>query len=346
MNYTILKKLPLLEQIIANYPLSFRGQQKIKKDRSEIKNILAGKDPRLLIIVGPCSAWPKEAVLDYAEKLLALNEKVKHALKIVMRVYIQKPRTIKGWMGPTYQPNPFGAPNVLEGIQYARDMMIKIVEMGLPIADEALFTQNFKGFLELLSWVAIGARSAENPEHRIFASLIDCPVGMKNPTHGSLAISINSITSAQAKHITFFEGNEIETHGNPYAHLVLRGSYCEPNYSIPHLLEVKKYMNQHAIDNQAVIIDASHDNCLMDGKKAYHQQGDIIFKILKNLKNHSDLQKLVKGFMIESFIKEGNQSMHAENINLEGLSITDPCLGWEDTEKLLISLSQLQISLQ
>ncbi len=339
MNYTILKKLPSLQEMISDYPLSHTAHEKIEKDRQEIKNILEGKDPRLLIIVGPCSAWPKDAVLEYAEKLLTVNEKVTHALKLVMRVYIQKPRTIKGWMGPSYQPNPFGAPCILEGIRYTREMMVKIVEMGLPIADEALFTHNFRGFLELLSWVAIGARSAEDQEHRIFASFIDCPVGIKNPTHGSLAISVNSIVASQAKHVTFFENDEIETHGNPYAHLVLRGSYYEPNYSISHLSEVKKYMDKHTIKNEAIIIDASHDNCLVNGKKAYQMQGEIIFNILDELKKYPDLKKLMKGFMIESFIKEGNQSMNADFVDLGGLSITDPCLGWDETEKLLFSLA-------
>lgn len=340
MNYTVLKKLPTLQEMIADYPLSDKFRQQIQRDRQEIKNILNGNDKRLLMIVGPCSAWPKHAVLEYAEKLLALNEEVKHALKLVMRVYIQKPRTIKGWMGPSYQPNPFGPPNVLEGIRYTREMMVKIVEMGLPIADEALFTHNYSGFLELLSWVAIGARSAEDQEHRIFASILDCPVGVKNPTHGSLSISVNSIVAAQAKHVTFFEGDEIETHGNPYAHLVLRGSYYEPNYSISHLSEVKKYMDKHTIQNKAIIIDASHDNCLMNGKKAYQMQGEIIFNILEEVKKYPELCQIMKGFMLESFIKEGNQPMNADIVDLGGLSITDPCLGWNDTQKFLIALTK------
>src|ERR1700678_3125614 len=180
MNYTRIKKLPPVEEIIQLYPLSDAAHEKIMHDRREIKNILEGQDNRLLMIVGPCSAWPKDAVFEYAKRLVEVNEKVKHSLKIVMRMYIQKPRTTKGWTGPVNQPDPFSHPDIEAGVKYTRDMMVKVIEMGLPIADEALFTHNAKGFLELLTWVAIGARSTEDQEHRIFASAIDCAVGMKN----------------------------------------------------------------------------------------------------------------------------------------------------------------------
>jgi 3-deoxy-7-phosphoheptulonate synthase len=304
---------------------------------------LEGKDHRLLIVVGPCSAWPKEAVLQYAKKLATFNEEVKHALKLVMRVYIQKPRTTKGWTGPVNQPDPFGLPDIETGIKYTRDMMVKVVEMGLPIADEALFTHNFKGFLELLSYVAIGARSAEDQEHRIFASSVDCPVGMKNPTHGSLAVSVNSIVAAQSPHVAVFDGYEVQTYGNTHAHLVLRGSNLAPNYSNAHLEEVKMHMEKHNIKNPAVMIDVSHDNCVVNGKKNHTLQGKTIFEVLDNVQKNPALKKLVKGFMIESFIKEGNQIVDRElphNIDLDGLSITDPCLSWEQTKELLISLAK------
>ncbi|HEX4044291.1 MAG TPA: 3-deoxy-7-phosphoheptulonate synthase [Gammaproteobacteria bacterium] len=342
MNYTLIKKLPPVEDIIQAMPLSAAGHHKVMKDREEIKNILSGKDQRLLMIVGPCSAWPKEAVLIYAEKLLALNKKVEHALKIVMRVYIQKPRTTKGWTGPVNQPNPFAYPDIEDGIRYTRDMMIKVIEMGLPIADEALFTHNARGFLKLLSWVAIGARSAEDQEHRIFASAIDCPVGMKNPTHGSLTVGVNSIVAAQYPHIAIFDGYEVQTHGNEHAHLVLRGSQEASNYSIAHLQEVKRHMDAHQIKNPAVMIDVSHDNCLVNGKKDYRLQPKIILEVINNLQQHPELKKLVKGFMVESFLKEGQQK--ADNIaqvDLNGLSITDPCLSWEQTEEMLLNLARL-----
>ncbi len=343
MNYMLIKKLPPIEEIIQMFPLSEAGYKKIMQDRKEISQILEGKDHRLLIVVGPCSAWPKEAVLQYAKKLATLNEEVKHVLKLVMRVYIQKPRTTKGWTGPVNQPDPFGFPDIETGIKYTRDMMVKVVEMGLPIADEALFTHNFKGFLELLSYVAIGARSAEDQEHRIFASSIDCPVGMKNPTHGSLAVSVNSIVAAQSAHVAVFDGYEVQTYGNPHAHLVLRGGNLAPNYSNAHLDEVKMHMKKHNIKNPAMMIDASHDNCLVNGKKDHRRQGKIIFDVLDNLESDAALKKLVKGFMIESFMKEGNQIVDQalpHNIDLDGLSITDPCLSWEQTKELLISLAK------
>jgi 3-deoxy-7-phosphoheptulonate synthase len=206
MSYTIIKKLPLPEEIIQSIPLSMQGYRKIERDREAVKKILQNKDDRLLVIVGPCSAWPNEAVIEFARRLKEIDAKVNRALKLIMRVYIQKPRTTKGWTGPVNQPDPFNPPNIALGIEYTRNMMVQVIEMGLPIADEALFTHNAKGFLELLSWVAIGARSTEDQEHRIFASAIDCAVGLKNPTHGSLLVGVNSVIAAQHPHVAVFDG--------------------------------------------------------------------------------------------------------------------------------------------
>lgn len=343
MNYAIIKKLPPVDDIIQTIPLSNAGYQQIAHHTEEVKAIIEGTDPRLLMIVGPCSAWPKEAVLVYAKKLLALNARLKHALKIVMRVYIQKPRTTKGWTGPINQPDPLAYPDIEAGIRYTRDMMVKIIDMGLPIADEALFTHNARGFIELLSWVAIGARSAEDQEHRIFASAIDCAVGLKNPTCGSLEVGVNSVMAAQYPHVAVFDGYEVQTNGNPHAHLVLRGSSQDgPNYSIEHLEEVKRQMDKHQIKNPAVIIDASHDNCMINGKKDPSQQPQIVLSVIESLASRPDLKKLVKGFMIESFLKEGMQKIDGKNhlqIDMDGLSITDPCLNWEKTEALLLDLA-------
>jgi 3-deoxy-7-phosphoheptulonate synthase len=343
MNFTIIKKLPPIDEIIQAFPLSSSDRKQIMQGRQEVNAILEGKDKRILLIVGPCSAWPSEAVLEYAQRLARLNKKVNHALKLVMRVYIQKPRTTKGWTGPVNQPDPFSAPDIEAGIKYTRNMMVNVIKMGLPIADEALFTHNANVFQELLSWVAIGARSSEDQEHRIFASAIDSAVGLKNPTHGSLAIGVNSVIAAQHSHVAVFDGNEVQTQGNHHAHLVLRGSYHGPNYSVDSLEEVKRHMEQHQIKNPSVIIDASHDNCVVDGKKNHHLQPNIILEILSNLRSRPDLRPLVKGFMIESFLKEGNQcveSGHPEAIDLGGLSITDPCLSWENTEAFLLKLAE------
>jgi 3-deoxy-7-phosphoheptulonate synthase len=347
MSYTVIKKLSPIENAIAAFPLSLDAEERIAQDRLEIKAILDGTDKRLLIIVGPCSAWPKEAVLEYAKRLVELNKKVKQALKLVMRVYIQKPRTTKGWLGPINQPDLFSDPDIETGIRYTREMMVKVIEMGLPIADEALFTHNAKGFLELLSWVAIGARSSENQEHRIFASSLDCAVGMKNPTHGSLKVAVNSIVAAQYPHVAVFDNHEVQTHGNSYAHLVLRGSNYAPNYSVAHLEEIQQRMEVHAIQNPSIIIDVSHDNCLVNGKKDHRLQPKIVLEVIEALKNRPDLKSLVKGFMIESFIKEGNQSVDLkkpENMDLGGVSITDPCLNFEETENLLLQLAETHLS--
>jgi 3-deoxy-7-phosphoheptulonate synthase len=341
MSYTTIKKLPTSDEIIQEIPLSEKGYQQVKQDIKEVRDILEGRDPRLLMIIGPCSAWPKPAVVEYAQKLVKLKEKLQHHLKIIMRVYIQKPRTTKGWTGPVNQPDPFNPPDIEAGIKYTREMMVKVIEMGLPIADEALFTHNAKGFQELLSWVAIGARTAEGQEHRIFASSLDCPVGMKNPTHGSLSVAINSVIAAQHPHVAVFDGYEVQTHGNLHAHLVLRGSNQLPNYSVEHLTEVQKLMAKNKVINPAVVIDASHDNCLINGKKDHRLQPEIVLEVIESLKNKPELKKLVKGFMIESFLLEGNQKIEdasPSQINMNGLSITDPCLGWEHTEEMLLKI--------
>lgn len=341
MNYNILKKLPDFTEIKNYAPLKISTKEKIAKHRYEVKNILTGQDNRILLIIGPCSAWPEEAVIKYADKLLALEEKVNKKIKIIMRVYIQKPRTTKGWIGPIIQADPFKKPDLLTGLKYSRKMMIDVVDKGLAIADEALSTHNADLFLELLSWVAIGARSSEDQEHRMFASAIECAVGLKNPTHGSLKISVNSIVAAQHQHFTHFDGYEVETKGNPFAHLVLRGNNNGPNFSNENLNEVKNFMNDQNIQNPAVIIDTSHDNCLLNGKKNYNLQINNIFEVLNNIKEQPELKKLVKGFMVESFLKDGNQILDLNkpnNLDLTGLSITDPCIGWEKTEDLILKL--------
>ena len=258
-----------------------------------------------------------------------------------MRVYIQKPRTTKGWTGPVNQPHPLEAPDIEAGARYCRKMMVDVIEMGLPIADEALFTHNARGFLEMLSWVAIGARSTEDQEHRIFASAIDCPVGMKNPTSGMVEIGVNSIVAAQYPHTAVFDGHQGETSGNPYAHLILRGGASGPNYHIEHILEAKRAMEKHQVTNPSIIIDASHDNCRIAGEKTLERQIQVVHEVMSNLRDFPELKHIVKGFMIESFLKPGNQKLDPNNpdaVDLGGLSITDPCLGWEQTEKLLMEL--------
>src|SRR3989344_6130245 len=343
MNLTTIKKLPTFEDLIQRLPMSEKGFEQIAKDGEEVKNILSGKDDRLLVIIGPCSAWPKEAVLEYAKRLKALEAKVRDNLKLVMRAYIQKPRTGKGWAGPINQPDLSLPPDVEKGMQYCREMMVKIVELGLPIADEALFTHGARGFLELLSYVAIGARSSEDQEHRVFASAIDCAVGMKNPISGSLLIVVNSVVAVQNPHIAVFSGAEVENHGNPHPHIVLRGGEKGPNYSPDIIKETYSKMLAQKIKNPAIVVDASHDNAKVNGVKDHKQQLAVVHEVMTAMKNEPAVRIAVKGFMIESFIKEGGQKINdkgAADIDLGGLSITDPCLGWADTERLLLEINE------
>ncbi|TXI93783.1 MAG: 3-deoxy-7-phosphoheptulonate synthase [Neisseriales bacterium] len=340
MAYQTIKKVPTSEEIISKIPLTENGYKNIERHKEEIEAILSGEDSRLLMIVGPCSAWPSEAVLDYANRLQQISEEVKDQIKIIMRVYIQKPRTVKGWTGPINQPDPLAEPDIEAGIWYCRKLMTQVVELGLPIADECLFTHNARGFQELLSWVAIGARSTEDQEHRIFASSLDCPVGMKNPTHGSLKIAVNSIVAAQHSHYAVFDGYEVKTAGNKYAHLVLRGSNDKPNYSVEHIDEVAGHFAKGGVVNPAIIVDVSHDNCLINGVKDHNAQAIIVKNVIDSLGDKPELKKLVKGFMLESFIKEGRQNAESgDPIDLGGLSITDPCLSWDTTKDLLLSVA-------
>jgi 3-deoxy-7-phosphoheptulonate synthase len=344
MNFEIIKKLIPMEEVIQSIPLSQTNHEFIRKSRENVKNILIGNDRRLLMIIGPCSAWPKEAVIEYAKKLSVLNKKVENALMLVMRVYTQKPRTKLGWTGPILQPDPLRKPDIEMGIKYTREMMVKVTELGLPIADELLFTHYASGLQGILSWAAIGARSSEDQEHRVFASALDCAVGLKNPTHGSLSVAVNSVFVAQQAHVAAIDGYEVQTAGNPYAHLVLRGSNQGPNYSVKHLEEANSQMNLHQLYNPSIIIDVSHGNCLIADKKDHTNQAKIIFEIQDFLKTRPNLKKLVKGFMVESFLKGGSQSLeNGSTLDHGGLSITDPCLSWEQTEELILKLAAAQI---
>src|SRR3989338_8480953 len=267
MSYKIIKKMPSIDKFISTHPISEKALVSVKKNIEEVQDILSGRDDRLLFIVGPCSAWPKDAVLEYAKRLKMLSDSIEKKVKVMMRVYIQKPRTVRGWLGPVNQPDPFAPADISKGIAYCREMMVKVIEMGLPIADEALFTHNSKGFAELLAWIAIGARSVEDQEHRIFASGADCPVGMKNGTSGSIDVAVNAFVAAQHKHVAVMDGYQVETGGKPYAHLVLRGGESGPNYHQEHVHMARKMLEKHRVKNPAIIIDASHDNCKLDDVK-------------------------------------------------------------------------------
>lgn len=346
MSFTVVKKMPSIEEIIARHPLSETGAKRVLQDRKEIEAILSGEDDRLLLIVGPCSAWPSEAVITYAQRLKKLSDEVSGRVKVVMRVYIQKPRTIRGWLGPVNQSNPFEVADIATGATYCRDMMVQVIELGLPIADEALFTHNAKGFAELLSWMAIGARSVEDQEHRIFASRSDCPVGMKNATSGAIEVAINGIIAAQHPHHMVFDGHQVETHGNPYAHLVLRGGFRGSNFDPEHVRKAGLLLSKHKVKNPSILIDASHDNCKVNGTKVPARQAEVVKESLAFMKSDPEYRRLVKGFMVESFLKESSQKLESltpETIDREGLSITDPCLGWDATEKLIREVAATHI---
>ncbi len=344
-----MKTLTPIEDVIAEFPLSSTGESQVQKDREEIKQILSGEDKRLLLILGPCSAWPYESMLDYAQKLKELSEEVKDSMKLLIRVYTQKPRTITGWMGPANQPDPFAPADIDAGTKYARKLMVELVEMGLALADEAVFVQNNKGFVELLSWIAVGARSTENLAHRIFASAIKVPVGMKNPTSGSIEIGVNGVQAAQHPHTTVQDNQQIETPGNPFAHLVLRGGTSGPNFHLNHLLEAKLRLDEAKLKHPAIIVDASHDNSRTNVGKDPNLQGKVIEEVMQNLKQHPELQENIRGFMLESFLKTGTQNLAdltSESIDKTGLSITDPCLGWEETEALVKKTADLYKALK
>lgn len=341
MGYNIEKVVPSQELVKDKMPLPINLKEIVNQDRREIANIIEGKDKRKLLVIGPCSAWPNTAVLNYAKELKELSNKYCDKIKIILRVYTQKPRTVLGWTGPQNQPNPFSISDIEQGIYYCREMMLNILELGLPIADEALFTHNEGYFDDLLSWVAIGARSSEDQEHRIYASMLNNPVGIKNPTCGTLDIACNSVLAAQHTHVFLLNGKQIRTLGNPHAHLVLRGSNGESNIFIENLLKIDDIFKKKQILNPSVLIDCSHDNSIepSSGKKDPLAQPKVLMRVLKNMSEHSRLKTLIKGFMVESFILEGKQNLKdfnsIEEINLNGLSITDACISLEQTKKLL-----------
>jgi 3-deoxy-7-phosphoheptulonate synthase len=321
--------LPSHEEILRVFPLSSELADKVQKDREEIQDILTGKDARKLIIVGPCSAWPIESVLEYAKKLQTLSEALSDKFKIVMRVYIQKPRTGLGWTGPLSQPNPFENHNIDQGIRLCRQMMLDILAIGLPIADEMVFPRKESYFRDLLSWVAVGARSTQNPEHRIVASGLDLPVGFKNATSGEIETGIHSVQVAQHPQVFALAGQQLQTSGNPFAHLVLRGGAQGSNCDENSLRRAETLLSSQKIQNPAIIVDVSHGNS---------QNGNTQIQVLQEVFASIDQHPMVKGAMIESFLKSGKQAPETLESVEQGVSMTDSCLGWEETERMLKDL--------
>lgn len=329
-------RLPEPEILKMEIPMSEKAKE-IKKQRDEeIRKIFTGEDDRFILIIGPCSADNEDSVVEYCHRLAEINEKVKDRLLIIPRVYTNKPRTTgDGYKGMLHQPDPNAEPDLLEGIKAIRKMHLRVLEeTGLSTADEMLYPENRSFLDDVLSYEAVGARSVENQQHRLVASGIDIPVGMKNPTCGDLSVMMNSVTAAQHPHRFIYRGYDVQTTGNPLAHVILRGGVDKygkniPNYHYEDLKEVYDLYQKAGLKNPAVIVDTNHSN----SSKKYKEQIRIAMDVMHNRKYHPEIRDMVKGLMIESYIKEGRQDI-CENYEL-GKSITDPCLGWEDTEALI-----------
>ena len=340
MSFTSIRTIPSPEEIISMTPLD-EHLKKVKAERDkEIKEIFSGKSNKLVVIIGPCSADDEDSVCDYVNRLAKVNEKVKDKLFIVPRIYTNKPRTTgEGYKGMLHQPDPEKSPNMLEGLISIRKMFIRAIkETHLTPADEMLYPSNHPYCDDLLTYVAVGARSVENQQHRLTASGVDVPVGMKNPTSGDLSVMFNSITAAHCKHDFLYRSNEVKTSGNPYAHAIMRGSVNKrginiPNYHYEDLMRVLEMYKQHDFPNPAVIVDANHSN----SNKQFAEQTRIIQEILHSREYNPELKQLVKGVMIESYIEEGCQKIDE---HIYGKSITDPCLGWYATERLLYYMAE------
>ena len=335
MSFTLVNELPSPAEILEQFPLPEKlAVLKAERDE-EIKKVITGQSNKFLVIIGPCSADNEEAVCDYANRLAKVQEKTKERLLIVPRVYTNKPRTTgEGYMGMLHQPDPEKKPDMLQGILAIRHMHMKVFrETGMSTADEMLYPDNLQYLSDIMSYIAVGARSVENQYHRLVASGCDVPVGMKNPTSGDISVMLNSVVAAQLPHDFIFRGDEVSCPGNPLTHTILRGAVnkhgqCIPNYHYEDLMSLTEEYIERNLKFPCIICDANHSN---SGKKFY-EQPRIVAEILHNRTQNKDLHNVVKGVMVESYIEEGNCKI---GDHIYGKSITDACLGWKDTEKLI-----------
>ena len=342
MSFTFNQKLPVPKEIKAQYPVSEKlAAIKAGKDK-ELIDVISGASDKFLVIIGPCSADNEEAVCDYIGRLKKVQEEVADKLILVPRIYTNKPRTTgEGYKGMLHQPDPEKAPDLLNGLIAIRKMHMHALEtFEMPIADEMLYPENYWYLADVLSYVAIGARSVENQQHRLVSSGIHVPTGMKNPTSGDFSVMLNSVIAAQHSHNFLFRGWDVTTTGNPYAHTILRGAVnkygqSKPNYHYEDLIRLFEMYSQLGLKNPACIIDANHSN---SGKK-FKEQIRIVKEVMHNRKHSADIRSLVKGVMIESYIVEGNQKIGGAN-HVYGQSITDPCLGWEDSRQLIYEIAE------
>ena len=341
MGFEFVTKLPTPAQIRGQYPISEKIRQLKQQRDQEIQDVLTGKCKKFLAIIGPCSADNEDAVCDYVSRLRKVQDKIADKVLIIPRVYTGKPRTTgEGYKGMLHQPDPEKKPDMLTGILAIRKMHMRVIEeCEFTCADEMLYPENYRYLSDLLSYVAVGARSVEDQQHRLTASGMDVPVGMKNPTSGDLGVMLNSVVAAQAGHNFIYRGWEVKTTGNPLAHTILRGAVNKHGDSIPNYhyedlqLLLEKY-SKKSLKNPAAIIDVNHSN----SNKQYEQQIRISKEVLHSRKVNPDLHELIKGLMIESYIVSGNQKIGGDHIY--GKSITDPCLGWEESEELLYTIAE------
>ena len=342
MGFTFVKNLPTPEEIKEQFPVTPElAQLKAARD-AEIKKVFTGESDKFLVIVGPCSADNEDSVCDYVSRLSKVNEQVKDKLILIPRVYTNKPRTTgEGYKGMVHQPDPEKKPDMLAGIIAIRKMHMRVMEeSGLTAADEMLYPENWSYLSDILSYVAIGARSVENQQHRLTVSGMDIPAGMKNPTSGDLSVMMNSVVAAQHGHDFIYRGWEVQTSGNPLAHTILRGAVNKhgqtiPNYHFEDLSLLHELYSQKNLQNPACVVDANHSN---SGKK-YLEQIRIVKEVLHSRQHSADIAKLVKGVMIESYIEGGSQKIGCGE-HVYGKSITDPCLGWTDTERLIYEIAE------
>lgn len=339
MNMIFERKLAIPQEVKQMYPASAEVQKAVNERLAELKDIFAGKSNKFVLIIGPCSADRDDSVLDYIGRLREIQEKVKDKIFIVPRIYTNKPRTTgDGYKGMLHQPDPDQKPDMFKGIVAIRELHMKAIqETGFACADEMLYPENSKYLDDLLGYIAIGARSVENQQHRLTASGIDVPVGMKNPTSGDISVMMNSITAAQHKHTFIFRGWEVHSNGNEYAHAILRGyvnkhGQSMPNYHYEDLVHLNEAYQKSGLLNPAVIVDTNHSN---SGKDPI-QQIRIAKEIVNNMRWNPEIASLVKGLMIESYIEDGSQPI---GCGIYGKSITDACLGWEKTEKLILDIA-------
>ena len=341
MSFEFIRKLPSPTEIKAEFPVPEKtAALKAERDK-EIADVITGKSDKFLAIIGPCSADNEDAVLDYTLRLKKVQEKIKDKVIIIPRVYTNKPRTTgTGYKGMLHQPDPEKKPDLLAGLVAIRKMHIRVMEeTELMPADEMLYPENYWFLADVLSYVAVGARSVEDQQHRLTVSGMDVPAGMKNPTSGDFSVMLNSVVAAQAKQTFIYRNWEVATPGNPLAHTILRGAVNKhgqniPNYHYEDLMRLVNMYNARDLMNPACVVDANHSN----SGKIYQEQIRITKEILHSMKHSSDVKKLIKGVMIESYIEPGCQKV---GDGVYGKSITDPCLGWDESEKLLYEIAEL-----